>query len=410
MVMRFLALSLLLASWSMAQAEHAPPAATSAPASDRESRQALAKPAARSLGISAAFDGRGRLWLARVEQRHVWVSLSADGGISFNPATRVNTEPEAIAADGENRPKIAIAADGTVHVSWTVSLDRPYTGHVRYSRSTDGGKTYSAPITVDDDAAEASPQTSHRFESLLVRGDRVVLAWLDGRERKAAEAAGRKVAGAALYYAVSDDAGAHFSPNRRAVENTCECCRVALAWQGEQATVLWRHVYPGNIRDFALARLGDPTPPRRVSDDQWELAGCPHHGGALATDAQDRVHLTWYTQGKARQGLFYRRLDQDGLSEPVKFGNDQAQAGHPAVIASGATVLLAWREFDGHAYSVWIKHSNDGGFTWSPPCPLLTSETPSDYPQLITGREQPWLLWNSEREGVRILPLGAVKS
>ena len=404
MVKRFLALALLLSGWPMARAEHGAPAhpAAAAPATGWALRQAVARP----LAISAAFDGQGRLWLARVEQRHVWVSRSTDGGASFDRATRVNAEPEAIAADGENRPKIAIAGDGTVHVSWTVSLAKPYTGHVRYARSTDGGSTWSPPITVNDDAAEAS----HRFESLLVRGDRVVLAWLDGRERKAAQATGRTMAGNSLYYTVSDDAGVHFTRNRRAVENTCECCRVALAWQGEHPAVLWRHVYPGNIRDFALARLDDAAPPRRVSDDQWELDGCPHHGGALATDAEGRVHLVWYTQGKARQGLFYRSLDRDALSEPVKFGNDQAQAGHPAVIASASSVILAWREFDGQAYSVWTQRSRDRGVTWEPPCRLLSSETAADYPLLIARQGQPWLVWNSEREGIRVLPLEGSES
>lgn len=373
------------------------PAAWATPGGMWAARMQVEKP----LAVSASFDDQGRLWLARVERRHVWVARSDDGGVSFGAASQVNTEPEAIAADGENRPKIAVAPDGVVHVSWTVSLPKPYTGHVRYSRSIDGGKSYAAPVTINDDSGEVS----HRFESLLVRGNRVVLAWLDGRERKAAEAVGGKTPGISLYYAVSEDAGAHFAPNRRAVESTCECCRVALAWQGERPLVLWRHVYPGNIRDFALTSLDAAAPPRRVSDDQWQLAGCPHHGGALAADERGRMHLVWYTQGKTRQGLFYRYLDGDALSEPVKFGDDDAQAGHPAVLASGNTVVLAWREFDGKAYSVWTRRSADRGRTWAAPCRVLSSETPSDYPLLVARHGEPWLVWNTEREGLRALPL-----
>lgn len=378
------------------------PASWAAPGGMWAARLKVEKP----LAVSASFDDQGRLWLARVERRHVWVARSDDGGASFGAASQVNAEPEAIAADGENRPKIAVATDGTVHVSWTVSLAKPYTGHVRYSRSRDGGKTFTTPVTVNDDVAEIS----HRFESLLVRGDRVVLAWLDGRERKAAEAAGGKTPGVSLYYAVSEDAGARFAPNRRAVESTCECCRVALAWQGEQPLVLWRHVYPGNIRDFAMTALGASAPPRRVSDDQWHLAGCPHHGGDLAADGRGRMHLVWYTQGKARQGLFYRTLEGEALSEPVKFGDDDAQAGHPAVLASGDTVVLAWREFDGKAYSVWTRRSGDAGRTWAAPRRVLGSDGPSDYPLLIARQRQLWLIWNTEREGLRAVPLPEEKT
>lgn len=360
-------------------------------------RLTLAKP----LAVSAAFDAQGRLWLARVEQGHVLVSASTDGGMAFAPATRVNDVAEAVSADGENRPKLAIADDGTIHVSWTVSLPKPYTGHVRYSRSTDGGKTFAPPVTVNDDRREVS----HRFEAMAVDGDRLVLAWLDGRDRQAARDAGADYAGVGLYYTVSTDAGAHFSENRRFAEHSCECCRVALAWRDGKALALWRHVYPGDIRDFALAELGGDTAPRRVSDDEWHLQGCPHHGGALAADARGRLHLVWYTQGKTRQGLFYRYLDGDTLSEPVKFGDDDAQAGHPAVLATGDTVTLAWREFDGKAYSVWTRRSPDGGRTWEAPCRVLSSETPADYPLLIARQGQSWLVWNSEREGARALPL-----
>lgn len=372
-------------------------------AADAASSWAARLKAEKPLAVSAAFDPRGRLWLARVERGRVLVARSDDGGASFGPARAVNAEPEAVAADGENRPKLAIAGDGTVHVSWTMSLPKPYTGHVRYSHSTDGGETFAAPVTVNDDPGEVS----HRFEAMALDGDRLVLAWLDGRDRQAARRAGSDYEGAALYYVESRDGGASFSPNHRFADHTCECCRVALAWRAGKPAALWRHVYPDSMRDFALAELGEQGAPRRVSDDRWRLRGCPHHGGALAADDRGVLHLVWYTQGETRQGLFYRRLDGEALSEPVKFGDDDAQAGHPAVLATGASVTLAWRQFDGKAYSVWTRRSPDRGLTWERPVRVLDSESPADYPLLLARLGLPWLVWNSEKEGVRALPLGA---
>ena len=401
-LLQLLVLLLTLAHVPATQAEHGGPAVMLAPGGMWAARMKAAKP----LAISAAFDERGRLWLVRVEQGHVLLAVSEDGGNIFAEPVRVNPEPEAVSADGENRPKLVIAANGTVHVSWTVSLPRPYTGHVRYSRSTDGGRSFNPPVTVNDDLAEVS----HRFDALAVDGDRVVLAWLDGRDRKAALDAGRDYAGSALYYAVSRDGGATFQANRRFAEHTCECCRVALGWQGGRPLALWRHVYPGSIRDFALAALDGATDLRRVSDDDWELQGCPHHGGGLSVDGNGTLHLVWYTQGKTRQGLFYRRLQGDVLSEPMKFGNDEAQAGHATVLATGKTVTLAWSEFDGKAYVIWIRQSLDGGRTWLASYRVLTSEGAADYPLLIARGDQTWLVWNSEREGVRALPLEGADS
>jgi hypothetical protein len=38
---------------------------------------------------------------------------------------------EQISADGENRPKVAFAADGGLLVSWTRPLGKPYSGAIR---------------------------------------------------------------------------------------------------------------------------------------------------------------------------------------------------------------------------------------------------------------------------------------
>ena len=62
---------------------------------------------------------------------------------------------------------------------------------------------------------------------------------------------------------------------------------------------LLRVLYPGNIRDiaFAMSRDGGRTfaAPVRVSEDEWELEGCPDDGPAMAIDKQNRIHIVWPT-------------------------------------------------------------------------------------------------------------------
>ncbi|MFZ5472552.1 MAG: sialidase family protein [Pseudomonadota bacterium] len=355
-------------------------------------RQAVARP----LALAASFDAKGRLWAAWVEGGQLRVARSEDGR-HFTWPVIVNALPETIAAEGESRPQLAVSGDGTLHLVWSIALAKPYTGHVRYSRSTDGGRSFSAPITLNDDSAEIS----HRFPALLVEGRRVLVAWLDARERQAAQAAGEKFAGASLYLAESGDGGASFGPNRRFVAHSCECCRLALAWRQGAPMALWRQVFDGGVRDFALADLRDPASLQRASDDDWRIDGCPHHGGGLAADDQGRLHLVWFTQGRLRQGLFYRHADPGRFSPPMKFGNDAAQAGHPAVLATGRNVTLAWLEFDGQTNQVWTLHSRDRGRHWGPPRRLATSAGGVDYPILLARAGKPWLVWHSEREGLR---------
>ncbi len=371
--------------------EHMPPA--------NPGQAVASRPAKPTLAIGATVDSQGRIWLARVENRALLVSHSADDGKHFSAPVVVNAEPENIGAEGENRPKIAVTRNGTLHLTWTLLLPQPYTGEIRYARSTDGGKTYSAPITINDDKRLAS----HRFDSLVSDGgDRLAIAWLDGRDRDAAKEKGDAFVGASVYFSRSDDNGASFRANRKLTDHTCECCRTALTWTTNGPVALWRNVYGTNTRDFALAHL-DSGELQRLADDEWNIDACPHHGGGIATGGDGTLHAVWYTHGKNRQGLFYRQVKGDRMSAPMAFGNPQAQAGHATVAANGQTVLVTWREFDGQAYGAMAMLSRDGGISWNEPRRIATTEDAADYPIPLIHSDRMQVVWNTLREGVRIM-------
>lgn len=360
-----------------------------------------------TLAASVVFDGNGRLWRARVQDGQVLVDASADRGASYGAPVAVNPAPEAVAADGDARPKIAVAADGTVYVSYTQLLEKPFTGHIRFSRSLDGGKSFSPPLTVNDDR----DVIGHRFDALLVGADgRVHVLWLDKRDAAAAQRAGAAYAGSALYHAVSADRGASFAPNRKLADHACECCRIALALAPDGAPVaLWRHVYDGNERDHALMKLDGAELPRRVSFDRWRIDACPHHGPALAIGARGDYHLAWFNNAPPARGLFYARSRDGGetLSAPLPFGAAAARASHPDVLSVGGEVLLVWKEFDGEYSVVRMQHSRDGGASWSAPRSIARTADASDHPQLVRAGDAVYLSWNTRRDGHRLIALHA---
>ena len=354
-----------------------------------------------TLAVGATYDNNGKLWLAKVENNHLLVYKSKDKGKSFSKPTVVTSEPENISADGENRPKIAVAHDGTVFLTWTQSLPKKYSGDIRFSRSTDSGKTFSKPITLNDDGRI----TSHRFDSLAIDDTgRVVIAWLDARKREAARDKGKEYTGISLSSTQSDDNGATFSANRMLQEHVCECCRISLAWTTDGPVVFWRNIFNTNTRDFAIFRL-DTGEIRRVTDDEWQVDSCPHHGGDMAVGNQDRLHLVWFTNGKTRQGLFYKNITGKIESSSMAIGNAEARASHPSVAASGNTVLITWREIDGGSISAQIMYSNDAGITWSDPQSLAKTSGVADYPVPMVNREKMLVIWNTTAEGLRVLPV-----
>jgi hypothetical protein len=359
------------------------------------------------IGISVSSDVKGKIWLARVENGHVLVTRSNDGGLQFEPPVTVNPEAESIISEGESRPKIQVVAD-RVYVSWTQNLSKPFSGSIRFSVSRDGGKSFEAPRTINDDGATSIP---HAFDTLLLDpSGKITLLWLDKRESAARQKKGESFIGTSVFYATSEDEGRTFGPNQKLADNSCECCRLALAVD-QQGTPLamWRHVFGKNTRDFAFARLDGKNAIHRVAEDEWSLDACPHRGGALAADNQNQVHAVWFTQGKKRQGLFYRRLNANGkpLSEPMGFGNKNAQAGHPAILIQEANVHLSWREFDGKETHVMHMRSVDYGANWSLPAKLASTPGAADYPQLLQVKDQAKLFWNTAADGLLIRDLPA---
>lgn len=174
---------------------------------------------------------------------------------------RVQRQPEPVSAEGKNRPKIAFGGKDDIYITYTMPLAKPYTGEIRFVCSTDGGKTFSAPLTVHANR----DLITHRFESLIVDHEGCIyVAWIDKRDLEAAAAHKRKYAGAALYYAVSEDGGVSFGGDYKIADHFCECCRIALALNPQGHPVaMWRHVFEPNVRDHALAELtpdGKPAP------------------------------------------------------------------------------------------------------------------------------------------------------
>src|SRR5574343_1532252 len=347
------------------------------------------------LAVAATFDDSGRLWLARVVGQQLFVSSSADAGRTFGEAVAVNREPELISADGEARPQIA-AIGQRIYVSWTQALPQPFAGHIRFAVSEDGGKAFAEPVTVNDD----SRPITHRFNAMLANASGVTLAWIDKRDGTG----NPDYTGAAIYTARSTDGGRSFETNRKLADHSCECCRIGMAVDTDgMPVVFWRQIFGKNVRDFALARLDEPL--RRVTEDGWEIDACPHHGGALAIDTEGSRHLAWFTGAEKFPGLHYRRIDGETMTMPMRFGNLDAQAGHPQVAVSGRHVTLVWREYDGRHNLIRSMHSRDNGSRWSAPSTLARTAGAADDPLLISGRQGLWLVWNTTADGLRTVKI-----
>ncbi|GIZ53354.1 sialidase family protein [Noviherbaspirillum aridicola] len=363
---------------------------------------------ARELGTGAALGRDGRLWVVGKEtagqDQYVVLQHTSDLGKTWSAPRRIQQSPEPVAAGGEARPHIALGADGEIYISYTSTVARPHIGDIRFVRSLDGGKTFSAPLTVNTDRS----RVTHSFESMVVdpRG-RIFIAWIDGRDADRAKRRKEKYAGSAVYYAVSSDHGASFGTDRKLANHSCECCRIALTLDAAGKPVAaWRHVFAPNIRDHAMAELGgeDVPSPARVTFDDWRIDACPHHGPSLAFGADGRRHLAWFNgrEGDDAGAWYGIEAPAGGAGSRIRLGD--ASASHPDVAVAGNRIAVVWKAFDGKAGSVLGRISADGGKTWRQ-AELARAAGASDKPCLVSGADALLLVWRTQDEGIRVVPL-----
>ena len=357
------------------------------------------------LGAQAAFDARGVLWAAHKVSGHIAVSRSDDRGRSWSNPVLVTAAPEPTDTGGDARPKIALGPGGEIYVTWTRPLSKPYTGEIRFTRSLDGGRTFSPSAIVHRDRQEIT----HRFDSMVVNGKgQVIVAWIDKRDLVAAAAAKAPAyRGAAVYFAVSDDRGATFRGDYKLADHSCECCRIALVRHDDgSVTAMWRHIFEPNIRDHAVAQLfpdGRAGPMRRVSFENWRIDACPHHGPSLVEDAQHRLHAVWFSAAPQQQGVHYARLRDGGTEAHRRVGGEAAAHADLAVL--GPRVVIAWKEFDGERTRLRALRSNDGGESWQEH-ELAATAGSSDQPRVLTFGGDFHVFWNTRERplSIAILP------
>jgi hypothetical protein len=309
-------------------------------------------------------------WIAQQgHSNHVY--LARPGAEPVHPV-RVN--PDGLSAESMHQaPAIAAGPGGEVYVSWSSEKAKPegtlFASDLQLSRSLDGGQRFDPPLRVNDDRP-----TTHSFDGLTVGSDgKVYLGWIDTREGGTeprtflARIGGH---GSAVEHVVKLDAA-----------ETCVCCRVDVAAHDGLVAVLWRKVFPGQVRDMVLGLSRDSgrsfVPPVLVHADGWKIAACPHRGGRLALDRRGRIHAAWYTEGRNEtpRMLFATSTEGRGFDAPRQI---TAAAGavpdHVRLAVNGqGTVVVVWEDSTAVRRRVRLRTSLDGGRSFSPPQSLSTA-------------------------------------
>ena len=269
-----------------------------------------------AFGTSAAVDRAGRLWVAYAQPAgaagQVVLQRSDDGGATLAIAGACQRSRRA-GGRGRREPAEARIRHGAAR-STSPGLRRPR----RSSRATSASRARSTAarpgrrrpscITTGSSSRIASSRCSS------IRKGRLWVAWVDKRDLKVAEEAGRAYRGAAIYYAHSDDRGATWSGDTKLADSSCECCRIALAVNPQgRVAAMWRHVFEPNERDHAFALLGAQTPAGRARDARSLARRCVSASRPVARVRTGRHATRGLVQSGRRPGArVLRTTDEAG--------------------------------------------------------------------------------------------------
>ena len=324
-------------------------------------------------------DLAGNVYLAYVEHVSKDVSdvylqrLESDGSLA-GEKVRVNPAPGEAKAWYGDPPTIYANDEGKIYIGWTAKDGEKGTT-LYLSVSQDGGRSFDPPVKVNDDTKPAS----HGMHSLAVRGENVYLAWLDERnvdyhgmastgdqiehvtepggyrfiradhgphpkpknnEEKKTHEMGAEP-NSEVFFAVSTDGGKTFSSNKKLAGEVCPCCKTSITTSTDgKLYVSWRQVLDNGCRHVAVLSSPDGGQTfgerRIVSDDNWEISACPVSGAAMSVDSAGVLKIAWYTAGDAGQpGLYSTSSSDTGNS----FGqrllvSNAASVGTPVLVAA----------------------------------------------------------------------------
>jgi hypothetical protein len=257
-----------------------------------------------------------------------------------------------------------VASDGVLAAHWLrLNGGRGTAYDVMVTRSTDGGDTWSVPVTPHTDGT----QTEHGFVSLVPEtGGGFTAVWLDGRKYATAEdQAGREMTLRTASFDAAGNPGGETLLDGR----ICDCCQTDAAVVGGTLVVVYRDRSPGEVRDIYSVRRTDGgwQEPVEVATDGWQIPGCPVNGPAIAAQAGNAA-VAWFTM---RNGIPEVRaaFSHDAgasFSEPVLIDSGRVEgvdASSPRAVSALADSSTADRPIPlGRVDVVWTGPSHAAVF------------------------------------------------
>ncbi len=347
--------------------------------------------------LTSAGDRLYVSWLAQLESGHTMQYAMLQHG--HWSAVRTVVAGDSFFANWADFPSLAELSDGSLvaHWLWKSGPDT-YAYDVALARSADGVEWGTRMVPHRDATA-----TEHGFVSLVpdAQGG-ATLVWLDGRDY-----AGRKrgMGEMVLMSATLNPDGC--SAERALDARVCDCCQTAAVRTENGVLVAYRDRSPEEVRDISLVRFADGvwSEPYPLSQDGWEIAGCPVNGPALAASGA-RVAAAWFTMAGEQAAVHVALSPDEGMTFPMRARVDDGDPiGRVDVILlprGGALVLWLESAENGEALIRARRIQGDGTLDPSFAVSATSAERASGFPRMERLDSTVYFAWTEAGEPPRV--------
>lgn len=349
-----------------------------------------------------AFDGPNvyAVWTDdRSGVERIYLNASYDGGATWQVTDL--PLPIQVGSFGASRPSI-VCEGLTVHVAYEDDSDSY--DDIFYTRSTDGGASWAAPVRLN--TGPINSQDTDRAQ-LALTGGNLYCVWEDARNDPSG-------GDDQIFFNMSNDGGLTWLPTDVRLNTgapagsdadtpviAADGTNVYVAWQEERGS--GPELRANVSSDGGATWL--PTAVRLDGTITAGLAGVGYH--KLACDGTS-VYAAWRDSRDDAGDLYFNASHDGGTTwlpsavrvDNAPFGSRTEEVG---LGCDGGTVCIAWEDDRNGVDDIYFNRSGDGGATWLPADVRLDTDpgaNDSDDPVLVMDGSHVFVAWDDDRGGV----------
>ncbi len=330
--------------------------------------------------------------------REIYSDRSIDGGATLRGDVRVNASGETSTNDSYN---VSLAVSGSnVYVAFE-AFETNRRRQIYFSRSTNGGATWSAPVQLSTPAGTsfvaATPQVA-------AAGSRVYVVWRDNRN-----------GGADIYLRRSSNSGASFSAEQRIdvgdLPGRAASVEPAITAEGDNVYVVWVDARDGGSLDIWMNRSANGGVTWRGTAQKLDQDPFPHDSFSprvVATTPGSAV-AAWVDSRSGFRDVIAIRTDDAfaSFTEPQRLDTGSlpgtSDSSELSLSADGDLVAAAWSDDRGGLLDIYANYSLDGGENWQPTDVRLDTSSvgtsDSQAPAIYVGGGRVHTIWVDHRAG-----------